>query len=116
MAGRNFIVAGDRAAIIANDLSDPHYLGAMHYVPVGVQVPARTNDAAETIFFVERGTLEFMVGGPSGFVAKGGFVRVPVGVPFSYRNAGHETARLLVRTEGPKDRRPLRRITLEFAA
>lgn len=116
MAGTSFIIAGDRAAIVANDLSDPHYRGAVHYVPAGAQVPARTNDEAETVFFVERGTLEFMVGGPSSFVAEGGFVRVPVAVPFAYRNAGYRTARLLVRTERPTDRKVLRKITLEFAA
>jgi quercetin dioxygenase-like cupin family protein len=116
MAGTSFFVAGDRAALVANDLNDPHYMGAVHYVPVGAQVPARTNDEAETIFFVERGTLEFMVGGPSSFVAEGGFVRVSAGVPFAYRNAGYETARLLVRTERPTGRKPLRKITLEFAA
>ena len=115
MAGTSFFVAGDQAAIIANDLSDPHYRGRAHHVPVAAQVPVRTS-GAETLFFVERGTLEFMVGGGSSLVGSGGFVRVSAGVSYAYRNAGYETARLLVRTETPRDRKALRKIILEFAA
>ena len=63
MNDRTFVIAGDRAAIIANDVDDCRYRAAAHYVPVGVQVPVRSHGSAETQFMLEDGTLEFMVGG-----------------------------------------------------
>jgi glyoxylate utilization-related uncharacterized protein len=115
MAGTSFFVAGDRAAIIANDSSSPRYRGAVYQVPVGAQIQGR-NSEAELVFFVQRGTMEFMVAGASDFVAAGGFMRVRAGESYAYRNAGYETAQLLVRAETPRDRKVLRTIVLEFAA
>ena len=37
MNDRAFVIAGDRAAAIANDIRDHRYHAAVHYVPVGVQ-------------------------------------------------------------------------------
>ena len=116
MALHNFIIAGNRAMLIANDLNDRRYAAGQTYVPAGVQVPARTNEAAETVFVVDHGTVEFMVGGAQSFVGEGSYVRVPKGVPFAYRNADDTTARLLVRSQLPADPSPVCRITLEFAA
>jgi mannose-6-phosphate isomerase-like protein (cupin superfamily) len=116
MALHNFIIAGNRAILIANDLSDRRYAAGQTFVPAGVQAPAKVNETAETVFVVERGTLEFMVGGAQNFVGEGGYVRVPKGVPFAYRNADDTTARLLVRAQLPADPSPVCRITLEFAA
>jgi quercetin dioxygenase-like cupin family protein len=112
----SFFVAGDRAALIANDLDDARYQGALHYLPVGAQVPTRANDEAETVFYVEAGIVEFMVGGPTAILNEGHFARIAPGTPYAYRNAGGETARLLVRTQRPVRPKRLVRATLEFAA
>jgi mannose-6-phosphate isomerase-like protein (cupin superfamily) len=116
MAQNAFVIAGDRAAIIANDNCDFRYRAAVHYVAVGVQVPVRCHDQAETQFMVEDGMVEFMIGGAAGYVLPGDFVRVPAGVPYAYRNAGETTARVLVRTVSPQIVRCALRVTAGFAA
>jgi mannose-6-phosphate isomerase-like protein (cupin superfamily) len=116
MARRDFVIAGDRAALIANDNCDFRYRAAVHYLPVGVQVPARCHDAVETQFLIEDGLVEFMVGGAAGIVMAGDFVRVPAGVPYAYRNAGDSTARVLARTASPEIAGRALKVTIEFAA
>ena len=116
MGNRAFLIAGDHATFIANDDSDFRYRATAHYVPVGVQVPVRSHDHAETQFVVEDGVVEFMIGGAAGMVLAGDFVRVPAGVPYAYRNAGDSTARLLVRSVNPAAGRRASRVTAEFAA
>ena len=77
MNDRAFVIAGDQAAVIANDIADARYRAAVHYVPVGVQIPVRSHGDAETQFMLEDGTLEFMVGGASTFIAAPSLIRVP---------------------------------------
>jgi mannose-6-phosphate isomerase-like protein (cupin superfamily) len=101
MAKRAFVIAGDRAATVANDVADFHYRAAAHILPVGVQVAARVNPLAETQLLVEDGLVEIMVGGASAPVPSGDFVRVPPGVAFAYRNAGDGPATILMRTTSP---------------
>lgn len=113
---RAFIIAGDRAASIANDVQDFRYRAAVHYVPAGVQVPVRSHGATETQFLLEDGTLEFMVGGASSFLTVGEFVRVPPGVPYAYRNIDGTTARLLVRAVKPEPTYKMIRASIEYAA
>lgn len=108
--------AGDRAALIANDNSDFRYRAAVHYLPAGGQLPVRCDDGAETQLMVGDGLIEFMIGGAASFVATGGFVRVPAGVPYAYRNAGDTTARVLARSVSPPAARRALRVTAEFAA
>ena len=48
MNDRAFVIAGDQAAVIANDIDNARYRAAVHYVPVGVQVPVRSHGDAET--------------------------------------------------------------------
>jgi mannose-6-phosphate isomerase-like protein (cupin superfamily) len=115
MPNTSFIITGDRAAIVANDIADLRYRAAVQYLPSGMQMPIRSNDTEETLIYVDEGTLEFMVGGPSGFAGAGAFVRVPKGVPFAYRNCGNGVARLLVRVQSPNSHKGLK-VTLEFAA
>ena len=102
MGKRAFLIAGDHAAVIANDGSDFRYRAAAHYLPVGVQLPMRCHDTIETQFMIEDGVVEFMVGGMASIVFPGDFVRVPGGVPYAYRNAGDATACILVRTVSPR--------------
>lgn len=116
MSDRAFVIAGDRAAVVANDTNDFRYRAAVHYVPVGVQVPVRSHGDAETQFMLEDGTLEFMVGGASTYVTAPNFIRVPAGVPYAYRNVGDDTARLLVRARKPEPTYKMIRAFVEYAA
>lgn len=116
MSNRAFIIAGDRAAVIANDIGDTRYRAAVHYVPVGAQVPVRSHGDADTQFMLEDGTLEFMVGGAATFITAPNIVRVPPGVPYAYRNVGDHTARLLVRANRPEPTYKMIRAIIEYAA
>lgn len=116
MNDRAFVIAGDKAAAIANDIRDHRYRAAVHYVPVGVQVPTRSHGEAETQFMLEDGMLEFMVGGAATYICAPNFVRVPAGVPYAYRNVGDHTARLLVRSHKPEPTYKMIRAFVEYAA
>lgn len=112
---RSFLINGDKIVFIANaDGADLRYRSHAHTLPPGVQVPARSNDKSQLIFVIERGMVEFMVGGAVGFVGAGEVVRVAPGVTFAYRNAGDEDAVILSRCDKPA--RPVRRVTVEIAA
>lgn len=111
-----FVIAGDRATIVANDVNDFRYRAAVHYLAVGEQVPVRCHDNAETQFMIEDGMVEFMIGGAAGIVMAGDFVRVPPGVCYAYRNFGDEPAQILVRTTSPHVARRALWIGFDFAA
>lgn len=116
MHNRAFLIADDHAACVANDTDDFRYRAAAHYVPVGVQMPVRCHDHAETQFVVDDGVVEFMIGGAAGIVLAGDFVRVPAGVPYAYRNAGDTAARILVRSANPASTRRASTVVATFAA
>ena len=116
MNKRAFVIAGDQAAVVANDMNDPRYRAAVHYVPVGVQVPVRSHGDAEMQFMLEDGTLEFMVGGAATSMTAPNMVRVPPGVPYAYRNIGEHPARLLVRAHKPEPTYKMIRACAEHAA
>ena len=112
---KSFILAGNQIVFIANtDGCDLRYRAHSHTVPPQVQVAARTNERSETVFVVEQGTLEFMIGGAVGYVASGGFVRVPAGVAFGYRNIGEDAAHILSRCIAPT--RISCKVTIEVGA
>lgn len=112
---KSFFMSGDRVVFLANgDAADLRYRAHSHTVPPQVLVPARINERSETVFVVEHGTLEFMVGGAVGHVSAGGFVRVAAGIPFGYRNIGDEPAHILSRCMAAP--RNVRRVTIEIAA
>jgi mannose-6-phosphate isomerase-like protein (cupin superfamily) len=116
MSERAFVIAGDRAAVIANDIDDDRYRAATHSVPVGVRVPTRSHRDVEIQFMLEDGTLEFMIGGAAAYISAPNLVRVPPGVPYAYRNAGEHTARLLVRAGRPAPTYKMMRACVEYAA
>lgn len=116
MGHPGFVIAGHRAARVANDNTDFRYRASAHYVAVGVQVPLRCHEHAETQFMVEDGILEFMIGGAAGMVLSGDFVRIPAGVPYAYRNAGETTARILVKSVSPQPARRASLVHATFAA
>ena len=110
---KSFFLSGDRVVFLANaDGADLRYRAHAHTVPAGVQVPARINERAETVFVVAHGTLGFMVGGAVGHVITGGFVRIPPGIAFGYRNIGDEPAQILSRCVAPE--KHVRRVTIEI--
>jgi NADPH-dependent 2,4-dienoyl-CoA reductase/sulfur reductase-like enzyme/ferredoxin len=85
---KSFFLAGNQVVFVANaDGADLRYRAHADTIPPQVQVPARTKERSETVFVVEHGTLEFMVGGAVGHIATGSFVRVPLGMGFCYRIA-----------------------------
>ncbi|HHY49759.1 MAG TPA: cupin domain-containing protein [Alphaproteobacteria bacterium] len=69
----------------------------VHHLPPLTQAGARRSGPDGMVLFVEEGIVEFMVGGASGFVTAGGFVRVPADTLYAFRNAGDETARVVAR-------------------
>lgn len=116
MGQRAFLIMGSHARLIANDDCDFRYRASAHYLPVGAQVPTRCHERAEMQFMVEDGIVEFMVGGAAGIALAGDFVRVPAGMHYAYRNAGDETARLLVRSVNPVPTRRATEVIATFAA
>lgn len=95
MPATTCFVSMNRAIRVANDNGAS---AATYSLPPLAQAGMRRNPLGEMVLFVEEGIVEFMIGGASGFVAAGGYVRIPTDVPFAYRNAGDETARLVSRT------------------
>ena len=112
---RDFLIVGEDAKLIANDVCDFHYKAALHHIPVGAQTPATCNDLAETQFMVKEGTVEFMIGGATAIVFAGDFVRVPEGVVHACRNVGDSPAALLMRTASPMPVRRATRLLSSFA-
>lgn len=108
MNDRAFVIVGDHAAVVANDVTDARYRAVVHCVPIGIQVPVRSHADAETVVMLEDGMLEFMIGGASAYVTAPQVVRVPPGVLYAYRNVGDHTAHLLVHTGKPG---PIRKLT-----
>lgn len=112
----NLFIANEHASLVANDFTDMRYHASVHHLPPGGQAPVRDSERTETVFFLERGTLEFMVNGATTLIGAGDFVRVPPYAVFAYRNAGSGIARTLERTERRNERLNLVRVTLEYAA
>ncbi|RYE60311.1 MAG: cupin domain-containing protein [Hyphomicrobiales bacterium] len=99
---KSFFLSGNRVIFVANaDGADLRYRAHANTIAPNVQVPARRNERSETVFVVESGTLEFMIDGAVGHVSTGGFVRVPAGMSFAYRNIGEEPAHVLSRCMAP---------------
>jgi glyoxylate utilization-related uncharacterized protein len=97
MTASAYFVTKNRALRVAND-NGPVPLN-VHHLPPNMQAGARRNRLSEMVLFVEEGIVEFMIGGASGFVTSGGFVRIPADTPYAFRNAGDETARIVSQTQ-----------------
>ena len=93
MTASSYFVNRQRAVRVAND-NGPAPLN-VHHLPPMMQAGVRRNRLSEMVLFVEEGIVEFMIGGASGFVTSGGFVRIPVDTPYAMRNAGDETAKIV---------------------
>lgn len=99
MTASAYFVSPNRALRVANDNGPA---ANVHHLPPQMQAGARRNHLSEMILFVEEGIVEFMVGGAAGLVTSGGFVRIPAGTIYSFRNAGDDTARLVSRFATPQ--------------
>ena len=95
----------NRAIRVANDNGTPPPVS--YHLPPLAQAGTRRNPLGEMVLFVEEGIVEFMIGGASGIVAAGGYVRIPTDIPYAYRNAGDETARLVSRPVTPDRSTPV---------
>jgi mannose-6-phosphate isomerase-like protein (cupin superfamily) len=93
MTASAYFVSSSRALRVANDNGPAP--ANVHHLPPLVQASVRRNRLSEMVLFVEEGIVEFMIGGASGFVTAGGFVRIPMDTPYSFRNPGDETARIV---------------------
>lgn len=100
MSTSAYFVTTTRAIRVAND--NGPMAANVHHLPPMMQTGTRRNRLSEMVLFVEEGVVEFMIGGASGHVTAGGFVRIPIDTPYSFRNAGDETARI-VRHEQTSD-------------
>jgi glyoxylate utilization-related uncharacterized protein len=99
MTASAFFVSHNRALRVAND--NGPVTANVHHLPPQMQAGARRNQLSEMILFVEEGIVEFMVGGAAGLVTAGGYVRIPAGTIYSFRNAGDDCARLVSRVSTP---------------
>lgn len=96
-----FLIAGDAAAHIANDVCDFRYRARQRTVPPGTREPVTANLTLETQILVDCGIIEIMVGGAATPIPAGSFVRVAPGAVFAWHNAGPDTASLLIHTVTP---------------
>ena len=111
MSNKGLVFAAAKAIAVANDVeAGSPYRAELQCVPVGITIPARRNEAADTLLFVEHGTLEVTIEGAEGYLGAGEFARVPAGRFFAYRNAAGETA-LVLQLAVPRPARGTREIT-----
>jgi mannose-6-phosphate isomerase-like protein (cupin superfamily) len=57
--------------------------------------PPHIHRAHEEAFYILEGDLEFLVGTEKMYLGQGGYVMVPMGVPHTFGNPGHEPVRFL---------------------
>lgn len=107
---------GNQAMPVANDGAELRYYANVEYLPPGYEAIARSTEDRELLFYVEAGTVEFMVDGAATFVSDGEVVRVRQNTYFAYRNPGLRPARLLVRSARPSEKKAIMRVTFEYAA
>jgi quercetin dioxygenase-like cupin family protein len=100
MTASAFFVSHHRALRVAND--NGPLAADVYHLPPQMQAGARRNHLGDIVLFVEEGIVEFMVGGAAGLVTAGGYVRIPAGTVYSFRNAGDDTARLVSRLTPPR--------------
>jgi mannose-6-phosphate isomerase-like protein (cupin superfamily) len=97
MSASAYFVTTSRVLRVANDNGVP--VANVHHLPPNMQTGVRRNRSGDLVLFVEEGVVEFMIGGASGYVTAGSFVRVPIDTPYSFRNAGDDTARIVSQSE-----------------
>lgn len=101
MCNKAFVIVGDHATAIANDVIDFRYCATLEVLEPDAQLAPRSDAVHETQVMLETGTVQFMIGGATVVVLSGDFVRVPVGVVHSCRNLGDTPARLMIRRTNP---------------
>lgn len=117
MSRRAFFIAGDRIFHIANPCgAGLSYHAQALVVQPGMQASPQMQERAETIILVERGVLEVMINGMTGWVTGGGHVRIPAKTWYAYRNDTDDPTHILTRTAPAQRPREGFRITIQIAA
>jgi mannose-6-phosphate isomerase-like protein (cupin superfamily) len=117
MSRRAFFIAGDRVVHIANPCGAAMVYHAVQYhVLPGEQVGPRMLERADTLIYVEAGTVEVMVNGLSALIPAGRFVRVPAKTWFAYRNDDEKAAVVLHRNSPVQRQRDGRSVTIHVTA
>ena len=110
---------GDQVVAVANDVSaGSAYRADTVALPCEGRSGPRRDDVADTLLLVERGLIEMMVEGATGYLDAGEFARVPAGYTYAFRNAGSTIARVLsvrVRNEPKLLSRTAVRVTIAAA-
>lgn len=107
---------GNEALAVANDGAELQYYAHLESLPPGYEAIARSSEDRELLFYVQSGTVEFMVDGAATFVSDGQVVRIQRNRYFAYRNPDGRPARLLVRSARPCENKAMMRVTCESAA
>jgi mannose-6-phosphate isomerase-like protein (cupin superfamily) len=95
MTVRALFVAGSHVTPVANDVPvNSPYRASVRVLSPGETSPAVSEENAEVLLFVERGTIELMVRGASFPLGKTQTARIPPGTLFAYRNIGNTDARV----------------------
>jgi mannose-6-phosphate isomerase-like protein (cupin superfamily) len=103
MTVRALFVAGSQVSPAANDVpSNSPYRASARVLAPGEMSPTTKEDSAEVLLFVERGTIELMVGGARFPLGKTQTARIPAGAVFAYRNNGKADARVSFAIVPPK--------------
>lgn len=88
-------VAGGLVLPAANDVpANSPYRASVRILGPGEQTPVMREEHAQVLLYVERGSIELMVGGASFPLGKTQTARITRGSVFAYRNTGKTDARV----------------------
>lgn len=107
---------GNEAMAVANDGAELGYFANVEYLPPGYEAIARSSEDRELLFYVQSGSVEFMVDGAATWLSDGDVVRIKRNAYFAYRNPDLRAAQLLVRSARPSEKKAMVRVTFEYAA
>jgi quercetin dioxygenase-like cupin family protein len=95
--GRAYWGPGDHYTfLVTGDETDGAYFAMEALVPPGGGPPPHIHRREDETFYVVEGELEFRLGDASTTAGPGDFVNVPRGTVHNFRNAGTETARMVL--------------------
>jgi quercetin dioxygenase-like cupin family protein len=95
--GRSYWGPGDRYTfLVTGEESGGAYFAMEAFVPPGGGPPPHIHRREDETFYVLEGTCTFRLGDQTVVAAAGDFVNVPRGLVHGFRNAGTETARMIL--------------------
>ncbi len=117
MTKHAFFLADDRVIHIANPAGAGfQYRAQPHALAPRLQAGPFSHEGAETVIVVSEGIVEVMINGAVAMVGAGGFVRVPPGATFAYRNPSDDVAHLLHRSAPANRARQSCKVTIHLTA